>query len=145
MNLSKKETQDLITAGELHDIGKIMVPPSLLNKPDKLTSDEFEVIKRHPGIGYQIIKSVDEYVHLADLVLHHHERWDGSGYPEGLSGKSIPLFSRIIAVADAFEAMTAVRPYQETKTNEEAIKELRRCSGTQFDPKIVEIFINKVL
>jgi diguanylate cyclase (GGDEF)-like protein/PAS domain S-box-containing protein len=145
MGFSEKEVKDIKMAGDLHDIGKIMVPPQLLNKSEKLTKEEFDIIKRHPEIGYQIIKSVDEYVHLSDYVLHHHERWDGTGYPEGISGKNIPLYSRIIAVADAFEAMTAIRPYQKTKTKEEAIKELLNCSGTQFDAEIVGIFIENVL
>jgi diguanylate cyclase (GGDEF)-like protein/PAS domain S-box-containing protein len=145
MGFSEKEVRDIKMAGDLHDIGKIMVPPQLLNKSEKLTKEEFEIIKRHPEIGYQIIKSVDEYVHLSDYVLHHHERWDGTGYPEGISGTSIPLYSRIIAVADAFEAMTAIRPYQKTKTKEEAVEELKRCSGSQFDSEIVSVFVEKVL
>jgi diguanylate cyclase (GGDEF)-like protein len=145
MNLSDREIKDIKTAGELHDIGKIMVPPQLLNKPGKLTREEFELIKRHPEIGYQMLKSVDEYAHLSEYILYHHERYDGSGYPEGLTGTSIPLYARIIAVADAFEAMTAPRPYQKTKTIEEAVEELTRCAGKQFDADIVSIFISQVL
>ena len=122
-----------------------MVPPNLLNKTGKLTHEEYEIIKRHPEIGYQIIKSAEEYANLADIILHHHERWDGKGYPDGLAGDNIPLYSRIIAVADSFEAMTAIRPYQKTKTKEEAIEELKKCSGAQFDPEIVDIFIECVL
>jgi HD-GYP domain-containing protein (c-di-GMP phosphodiesterase class II) len=132
-------------AGSQHDIGKIMVPPELLSKPGKLTAEEFDLVKRHPETGYQILKSVDEYVTLAKYLLYHHERWDGSGYPEGLQGKAIPLQSRIIAVADAYEAMTANRPYQTTRTGEEAKAELRKCAGTQFDPEIVDVFIREVL
>ncbi len=145
MNLSKKAVRDVKNAAALHDIGKIIIPPQILNKPGKLTPDEFGIIKRHPEIGYQMLKSVDEYVTLAEYVLHHHERWDGTGYPEGLSGKNIPLYSRIIAVADAFEAMTALRPYQKTKNKEEAVAELIRCSGVQFDPDIVKVFTEKIL
>ena len=145
MGFSEKETNDIKTAGALHDIGKIMVPSQVLNKPGKLSEDEFDLVKRHPEIGYQMLKLVDEYVHLSEYVLYHHERWDGSGYPVGLKGKDIPLVSRIIAVADSFEAMTAVRPYQRTKSKEEAAAELIRCAGTQFDPDIVRVFVDKVL
>jgi diguanylate cyclase (GGDEF)-like protein/PAS domain S-box-containing protein len=145
MDFPEKEVADIKTAGALHDIGKIMVPSQVLNKPGKLTKEEFDLVKRHPEIGYQMLKMADEYLHLAEYVLYHHERWDGSGYPVGLKGREIPFFSRIIAVADAFEAMTALRPYQRTKPKEEAVAELNRCSGTQFDPGIVKVFVDKVL
>lgn len=145
LNLSKKELRELKAVGELHDIGKIMTPPELLNKTDRLTAEEFAVIKRHPETGYQILKSVNEYSGLAEIVLYHHERWDGNGYPEGLVGEAIPFFSRIIAVADAYEAMTSKRSYKKAITKEAAIKELEQCAGTQFDPEIVRVFIDKVL
>ncbi len=132
-------------AGLLHDIGKITVPTDLLSKPGKLTDEELEVIKRHPETGYQILKSVDEYITIAKYVLHHHERWDATGYPAGLKGEEIPLQSRIIAVADAYEAMTAKRPYQKKRTTKEAKAELKKCSCTQFDPLIVKIFLESVL
>ncbi|SHF12109.1 PAS domain S-box protein [Alkalibacter saccharofermentans] len=141
MNYATDKVAEIKTAGVLHDIGKIMIPPELLNKVGRLTNDEFEVIKRHPEIGYQILKSVDEYAMLAEAVLYHHERWDGKGYPEGLKGEDIPVVSRIVAVADAFEAMTAKRAYQSTRTVEEALSELVRCSGTQFDSAIVDLFV----
>jgi diguanylate cyclase (GGDEF)-like protein/PAS domain S-box-containing protein len=145
MGLSDTEIRDIKTAGALHDIGKIMVAPKLLNKPGRLTNEEFELVKRHPEIGYQLLKPVDEYAHLAQYVLYHHERWDGTGYPIGLEGESIPLYSRIIAIADAYEAMTAERPYQLKKTKEEAVAELSRCAGSQFDSKIVELFVKNIL
>jgi diguanylate cyclase len=144
MNLSEKEITEIKIAGSLHDIGKIMVPPELLNKPGKLTNDEYEIIKKHPETGYQILKAVDEYACLSEFILYHHERWDGHGYPAGLKQEEIPLQARMIAVADAYEAMTAKRPYQKIRTTEEAKAELKRCSGTQFDPKIVEIFLKLV-
>lgn len=144
LKLSKKEIYDIKVAGSLHDIGKIMVPPELLNKPGKLTTEEYEIIKRHPETGYQILKSVDEYAPLAEFLLYHHERWDGTGYPAGLKKNEIPLQSRIIAVADAYEAMTARRPYQKTRTTEEAKAELKRCAGTQFDPDIVKVFLELI-
>jgi diguanylate cyclase (GGDEF)-like protein/PAS domain S-box-containing protein len=145
MRLSEKEIRDIKTAGALHDIGKIMVDPKLLNKPGRLTTEEFELVKRHPEIGYQLLKPVDEYAHLAGYVLYHHERWDGKGYPLGLEGENIPLYSRIIAIADAYEAMTAERPYQTKKTKEEAAAELTRCAGSQFDPRIVTLFVKDIL
>lgn len=139
--LNERETEEIRTAGILHDIGKIMVPPETLNKTEKLTDEEWEIIKRHPLIGYQILRAVDEYAGLAEFVLYHHERWDGKGYPEGLKEEKIPLQSRIITVADAYEAMTAQRSYQVTKGKNEALEELKRCAGTHFDPKIVDVFI----
>lgn len=144
LGFSEKEVDQIKTAGALHDIGKIVVPAELLNKPGKLTADEYEVIKRYTETGYQMLKSVDEYMGLAEGVLHHHERWDGSGYPGRLKGRNIPREARIIAVADVYEAMTAERPYQ-NKSKEEAVSELRRCAGTQFDPEIVEAFVTQVL
>lgn len=145
LHLSQKEKTEIRAAGLLHDIGKIMIPSDLLKKPGKLTAEEFEIIKKHPETGYQILKSVDEYVTIAKYVLHHHERWDGTGYPAGLKGEAIPLQSRIISVADAYEAMTSKRLYQRTKTPDEAKEELKRYSGTQFDPVIVDVFIKSVL
>lgn len=145
MGFSEKEVTDIKNAGALHDIGKIVVPPELLNKADKLTDEEYEIVKRHSETGYQILKSSDEYATLAEYVLYHHERWDGNGYPQGLKGIEIPLQARIITVADAFEAMTALRPYQNARSREEATAELLRCSGKQFDPEIVGVFVTHVL
>ena len=145
MSFTKSEIEKINTAAGLHDIGKITISPEILNKPGRLTRDEYEIIKKHPETGYQILKSVDEYASLAIDVLYHHERIDGKGYPEGLKGEEIPLVARIIAVADAYEAMTAKRPYHIPKTKEEAMDELVRCSGTQFDPEIVSVFLNKVM
>jgi HD-GYP domain-containing protein (c-di-GMP phosphodiesterase class II) len=142
---SADKKSEMKIAGLLHDIGKIILPARLLNKAEKLTDEEFDIIKTHAETSYQILKSVDEYVTIAGFVLHHHEHWDGTGYPAGLKGEEIPIQSRIIAVADAFEAMTAKRPYQKTRTVEEAKKELLRCSGTQFDPAVVKVFLESVL
>ena len=145
MGLSEKETADLKTTALLHDVGEVVIPASLLNKPEKLSEAEYEQIKIHSEKGYQILKSIDEYAALAESVLQHHERWDGKGYPEGLREGDILLHSRIINVADAYEAMTSDRPYKKALTQKEAVDELKKCRGKQFDPEIVDIFIEKVL
>lgn len=145
LDFSENVIHEIKTVGILHDIGKIAISPDVLNKNDKLTPEEWEEVKRHPITGYNILKSVEEYASYADVVLHHHERWDGKGYPSGLKGEDISLFSRIVAIADSYEAMTAKRSYHKTKTKEEAIAELQKCAGTQFDATIVKVFIDKVL
>ena len=137
MKLDNEVLKELETAGLMHDIGKIAIDCNVLNKPGKLTETEFIEIKKHPEIGYHILKSVDVYTRLSEYVLSHHERWDGHGYPRGISGDKIPLVSRIITVADAYEAMTGNRPYKHSSSHEQAMKELKRCSGTQFDPEVV--------
>jgi diguanylate cyclase (GGDEF)-like protein len=124
-------------AGLLHDVGKIGVPDAILNKPAKLTDDEYEHMKRHSLLGYDIVQAADMEVE-ARWVRHHHERFDGAGYPDGLSGEEIPLESRVILVADAFEAMTSDRPYRQAPGQSFAILELGRHAGTQFDPAVVE-------
>jgi diguanylate cyclase (GGDEF)-like protein/PAS domain S-box-containing protein len=126
-------------AGLMHDIGKIGVPEIILNKSESLTSSEWEKMKRHPEIGYRILLSTQEYSEVADFILAHHERWDGKGYPRGLSGESIPLESRIICVADSYDAMTSKRAYSEGLSKDEALREIAACSGTQFDPSLVKI------
>jgi diguanylate cyclase (GGDEF)-like protein/PAS domain S-box-containing protein len=145
MHFHEREIGEIKIAGALHDIGKIIIPQEILNKPEKLTKEELAVVKKHPETGYQILRSSDEYANLAEYVLYHHEWWDGGGYPQGLKGEEIPLQARIIAVADAYEAMTSMRPYQKAKTADEAKAELLRCAGGQFDPEIVSIFVNQVL
>ncbi len=132
---------ELVIAARLHDIGKIGVNEKILLKPDKLTDEEFEEIKQHPEIGYRIINSSSELGNIAKCVLTHHERWDGKGYPLGLKGLEIPLMARIICIADAYDVMTHDRPYRKSMSNEDAILELKRCAGTQFDPYLVEKFI----
>jgi HD-GYP domain-containing protein (c-di-GMP phosphodiesterase class II) len=144
-NLSKKDVEDIMTAALMHDIGKVMIPSEILMKADKLTSAEMKEIRKHPETGYQILKGVDDFSALSELILCHHERWDGKGYPRGLKGTEIPLGARIIAVADAFETMTGDRSYRMKKTVEEAVEELQRMRGTQFDPDMVDLFIAKVL
>jgi len=145
LELRPDDIKELTMAGMFHDIGKISIPDSILEKPGKLTDLEFETIKTHTEIGYQILRAADQYSDLAIHALCHHERWDGKGYPQGLKANDIPLFSRIISVADSFQAMTAERPYKKSLTIEDAIIELKRCSGSQFDPEIVTVFIENVL
>ena len=125
----------------LHDIGKIAIDDAILNKPGKLDPEEWEQIKRHPEIGYRILSSTPEYSEIAQDILCHHERYDGNGYPRGLKGHDIPIRARIISLADAYDAMTTDRPYRPAMTHKEAIEEILRCKGTQFDPEIVDVFI----
>ena len=141
MGLSVQKVKEIELAGLLHDIGKIAIKEDILNKPGKLTEEEYDEIKRHPESGYHILKSVDEYSSLAQCVLEHHERFDGKGYPKGIKGSQISLIARIIAVADAFEAMIAQRPYRKSLTEEMAIEEIKKNSNTQFDPEIVTAFL----
>ena len=145
MGLCREELAELKAEAILHDIGKIVIPKNIIIKPDKLSEEEYELVKRHSEKGYQILKSIDEYATLAESVLQHHERWDGKGYPDGLKEENILLHSRIINLAEAYEAMTSDRPYKKAMTQKEAVDELKECRGKQFDPEIVDIFIEKVL
>lgn len=145
LDLEVKDIDELSLIARLHDIGKIGINDDILLKNGKLTDSEFELIKKHPEIGYRILSSIDELEHIAVGVLHHHERWDGTGYPQGLKGEEIPILSRIVSVADAYEVMTNGRIYKVPISQEDAIKELKRCSGTQFDPTIVKIFVRRIL
>ncbi len=141
VKLSKGEREELEQACRLHDIGKIAIPDSILGKPGKLTEDEWVVVKTHPARGADILESLEFLTHIIPLVKHHHERYDGSGYPDKLSGEAIPLGARIMAVADAFDAMTSDRPYRKPFKREKALEEIKRNTGTQFDPALVESFV----
>lgn len=141
LGLDKTAIDHLVMAGHLHDIGKIAIPEEVLHKPGRLTEEEYEIVKTHAEIGYRILNAVDEYEEIAIATLHHHERYDGKGYPKGLEGEDIPLISRIISVVDAYEAMTSDRVYRKSLGKDFAIKELKSCSGSQFDPHIVDVFI----
>ncbi len=136
---------EIKSAGLLHDIGKIAIPEELLNKPGRLTEDEYTEIKRHPEIGYRILCSTNEMLEIAEYILSHHERWDGKGYPRGLKGDEISLQSRMIAIADTFDAMTSLRSYREPVTVEKAASEILKNAGTQFDPELAKVFVKKVL
>lgn len=141
MGLCDEEVADLERAGLLHDVGKIGTPETILLKPDRLSNDEFEVIQEHSEMGGHIVETVPFLSRLMPVVRSHHERWDGSGYPDGLAGEDIPLLARVLAVADAFDAMTSERPYRKPVGLEVARAELVRCSGMQFDPRCVEALL----
>ena len=143
LGLPEEEVELTRLAASLHDLGKLAIPEEILRKPGPLTEPERMVLERHPQIGFRMLESlgVDP---VADWVLHHHERWDGSGYPDGLPGDQIPLGARIIFVADAYDAMTSERVYRRRVLTEQAVAELRRCAGTQFDPEIVDALADEL-
>lgn len=144
MGLNEDDIEDLRYAAILHDIGKIGISATILNKQEKLTDEEFNEIKKHPSIAYNILKDIDFLKNGLNGVLQHHERYDGKGYPNGLKQDEICMFGRILCVADAFDAMTSDRPYRKGMSMEDALRELERCKGTQFDPQIVDVLISMV-
>ncbi|MEL7656359.1 MAG: HD-GYP domain-containing protein [Bacillota bacterium] len=145
MELTYDDIYMLEISGLFHDIGKIAIQEQTLNKPGPLSEDEWDEIMQHPEIGYKILCTSIEMSEIAKYVLYHHERYDGLGYPKGLKGEEIPLLSRIISVVDSYDAMTNQRVYRETLNKDMAVMELLRNKGKQFDPDIVDIFIEKVL
>ena len=140
MGLPRDEVELARLAGRLHDIGKLAIPEDILRKPGPLNDAERLVLERHPHIGYRMLESLG-IEPVATWVLHHHERWDGRGYPEGLEEEEIPLGSRILFVADAYDAMTSDRVYRGKLSHEDAVAELERCAGAQFDPTVVQVFL----
>lgn len=141
LNLPRETVKRLYWAGLLHDIGKIFIPQAVLNKPEKLDEEEYEMVKIHPLKSEELIKELEGMEDIALWVRHHHERWDGKGYPDGLSNADIPLPSRILAVVDSYDAMITERPYRKAFTRQGAIQELRENSLKQFDPQVVEVAI----
>ena len=139
MNATKIEL--VHTTGMVHDVGKIGVPEAVLCKPGKLTKEEFDQIKQHPAIGYNILKGIPAIEPMLPGVLHHHERWDGKGYPHGLAGKDIPELGRLLALADTFDAMSSTRSYRPALPRETVLEEIRNCAGTQFDPELAPVFV----
>ena len=142
LGLSAEDVDMVHWVGIIHDIGKVGIPDEILNKAMKLTKEEYEIVKKHPTLGEQVINQMSYLKDLAPIVRHHHEKWDGTGYPDGLKGKEIPLLSRILAVADAFDAMTSDRSYRKALSIEEALNEIKKNSGIQFDPEIVDAFLD---
>ena len=141
MGKSKKEQEDIYYVALLHDVGKIGIPDGIINKPGKLTDEEYIQIKKHPTTGYNILKNIEKLPQVAVGAKYHHERYDGKGYPEGIGGDDIPEIARIIAVADAYDAMTSTRSYRATMSQEEVYNEIKEGKGTQFDPKIAQIML----
>ena len=141
IGLDRKALLRLRFGALMHDIGKLAVPEAVLVKPAALTTSELALIRRHPGTGARMLQAIGIRRDAVQGVLYHHERWDGAGYPIGCAGESIPLEARILAVADAFDAMTSIRPYRGPRAAPDALEELQRCAGSQFDPAIVSAFI----
>jgi putative nucleotidyltransferase with HDIG domain len=144
LNMSQTEVSQLSQAASWHDIGKIEIDTELLNREGRLSDEEFADIKRHPELGYQMVKDLTFFKKFLGVIRHHHERMDGKGYPLGLKGENIPFHARIVCVADSFDAMTMDRPYRCGMSMAEAVEELIRCSGTQFDPNVVKIFVESL-
>lgn len=145
LGLPERVLDEIELVSSLHDIGKISLDGKILNKPGKLNDEEWREIRKHPEVGFRIANAISELRHLSEYILSHHERWDGKGYPQGLSGEDIPLISRIIAITDAFDAMTQDRPYRKAMPEESAVAEIKANAGSQFDPNLTELFIRKVL
>ena len=142
LGLSDKELHDLELGGLFHDIGKIGIPDGILRKESKLTDDEYSEIKNHPSIGVHILSSATIFKDIIPIVKHHHEKYDGNGYPGKLKGEQIPYLARIAAIADTFDAMTSKRSYRDSLPLETVIDEFKRCKGTQFDPKLDDVFLD---
>jgi putative nucleotidyltransferase with HDIG domain len=138
LGLSESERRDLGYGAILHDIGKISVPDAILHKPGRLTAEEFDVLRRHPVVGEEILSSFPFPDGVREIVRHDHERWDGAGYPDGLAGEDIPIGARIVLVVDAYHTMISDRPYRRSMSLWRARAELRACAGSQFDPDVVE-------
>jgi len=145
MNFSVGDVQLLKIAGLMHDIGKIGIDQEVLNKPHKLNKNEWNEVERHSEIGYRILSSANEFSRVAEYVLEHHEKWNGEGYPKRIKGDKISIGARIIAVADAYDAMRSDRVYKKGIGLKEAVDEIKKYSGEQFDPTIAKLFVEKVL
>jgi polar amino acid transport system substrate-binding protein len=140
LGLGKEAIQTILIAGLLHDVGKIGIPEAIISKKGKLTEEEYEIVKQHTIKGEQIVASLDPGI--GKIIRHHHEKWNGKGYPDGLKGEEIPFYSRILAVVDVFDALTSDRPYRKAYSFEMAVKIIEEEKGTQFDPEVVEPFLS---
>ncbi|KPJ50581.1 MAG: hypothetical protein AMJ38_01630 [Dehalococcoidia bacterium DG_22] len=141
LGINRGRFKDLERAAILHDIGKIVVADAILSKPAPLTEAEWEEMRRHPTVGFDMVRNVPLLRQAADIIYAHHEHFNGSGYPHGLKGEEIPLGARIFAVVDAYDAITSDRPYRKARPHEYALEEIKRNTGTQFDPKVVDAFL----
>jgi putative nucleotidyltransferase with HDIG domain len=144
LKMSDDEVDNLYWASILHDIGKIGISDRILRKKSILSEEDWVLIKMHPTIGSNIVSSIDAYPSLAPTISAHQEKYDGTGYPKGLSGKNIPLGARILGIADAYQAMIEDRYYRQARTHQEAVAELQKVKGTQFDPEVLDVFLNVV-
>jgi HD-GYP domain-containing protein (c-di-GMP phosphodiesterase class II) len=135
---------ETVYAARVHDVGKLIIPEKILCKPGALTEDEYYLVKLHPSTGAEIVACIPDSELLHDIVKYHHERMDGTGYPDGLRGEQIPLGSRVLAVTDAYLTMISDRPFAPRFSHEEAARELERCSGRQFDPQVVKAFLRQL-
>jgi HD-GYP domain-containing protein (c-di-GMP phosphodiesterase class II) len=142
MQLGDGQLRTLELSGFLHDVGKIGVPEGILRKRGTLTEAEYDIVKEHPRTGSEIVRNIEGAEEIAEVVLHHHERWDGKGYPDGKQGEEPSLLSRILAAADAFDAMCSRRPYRDSLGLQKVVRTVREASGTQFDPRVAEALLS---
>jgi len=145
MHFTQEEVKQMGVAGLMHDIGKMVIDEKIINKPSKLNPEEWKEMQRHSEIGFRILSSVSEYSEIATYVLEHHERWNGEGFPKGLIGEEILLPARMISIAEVYAELTTDRMYRQVLSEEDAIAEIKRCSGTQFDPGVARVFVEKVM
>jgi HD-GYP domain-containing protein (c-di-GMP phosphodiesterase class II) len=141
LGLTAEDIDEMMRAAKLQDVGMMAIPDAILAKPGPLNEDEWAYIRKHTVVGERIVAAAPPLLPVAKLVRSSHERWDGGGYPDGLAGEAIPLGSRIVFACDSFDAMTSERPYREARSQDQALAELRRCAGTQFDPEVVEALV----
>lgn len=141
MGFSKQKAKKVYWAGLMHDIGKLFIPSKIINKKEELTAEEFELIKKHPQRGYELLNSSEILKPISKYVLYHHEKWNGTGYPEGLKANEIPLISQILGVADAWHAMISQRSYRDSLSFKQALVEIKKNKAKQFSPRVVEAFI----